>query len=384
MVKRQVAEEHVALADLGQGEPAAETLGDDVTMGEEDALGPPGGARGVHDRGDVAGPDRGGPRGPRRLVHARALVHHLIEGEETVPLGARPREDHHLLEVGQERERGQHLPELLLVGDEQQARLRVLEHVDDLLGDGVRRERVVHDPRGEAGEVAERRLEAVLREDRHRDALAPQRQDPAGERPGAPGDVGHRELRGLRPQEPHGHGLRLGLLTRAQDITHGDVRPVHRREEDGEPGVDLPGAELAGEEPPPDGVQQGEHHPARRLARGAGEVREDHVQEHGHRGQVLGPDAAEGLACLGEELRVRGSGRPADGQAGERGLWFHLEHGFPSRTARRRSTNHRSTLLATTRRARSLGGASHGPMAPTAPAPVVQARTTAAPAPRGA
>jgi hypothetical protein len=77
--ERQVRQEGVPLAEGGQREGPAQALGDEVVVGEGDALGRAGGARGVHDRRQVGRAHAGaarveparGRRAPRSTTSSR-------------------------------------------------------------------------------------------------------------------------------------------------------------------------------------------------------------------------------------------------------------------------------------------------------------------------
>jgi len=165
-----------------------------------------------------------------------------------------------VLELGEAGERRQHLRELLLVGDEEDARAGVLQHVDDLLGDGVGREREVDDAVGEAGEVAEGALEAVLGEDRdlHLGVAADEAEDAAGDGAGPPREVRDGEVVGVRAEDAHRDGLRVGLLAGAQELAEGVVRLAHDAQDEAEPRLDVRPLEERREVPAADAVEEGE------------------------------------------------------------------------------------------------------------------------------
>ena len=330
VVERQVAEEDVPLAHLRQREATAEPLRDQVLVGEDDGLGLAGGARGVHGGGHVGGLDPRGAGRPQRLVEARALTDHLVEREQPVLLGAGRVEGHHRLQVGQAGQRGEHLGDLLLVRGQQHLGPGVLQHVDHLLGHRVGREREVHEPVGEAGQIAQRRLEAVLREDGHPDLglVAEDGQQAAGDGAGPASHLGDGQLGGVRADGADGHHLGIGLLARGQQLTDREVGAADQRQQQPQPGIDLRRGQRLGEAAAADAVEERDEGAAGHRP---GELHVQPGQERGHQrlhlGQVARRHGVEGVAGGRLEGPIRDhGGRPARGQARERGLGGDLDH----------------------------------------------------------
>ncbi len=160
-------------------------------------------------------------------------------------------------------------------------------------------------------------------------SVAAQGEDAAGQRPGAAGDVGHGELGGL--------GARAGAWPRScgsvssrerSTSADGHVGAVERREQQREPGLELLGPELAGEEAAAGGVEEGEDGAARgRLAAGAGRGGRGRLPP----GRGPPPDRRAGgrpsaSRVCSEQLRRHRARAPPLGQPGLRALVFRLEH----------------------------------------------------------
>ena len=249
----------------------------------------------------------------RVVVEVRPLADHLVEGEQPVPLRRGGREDHHLAQLREGGQRRQHLRDLLLVRGEQHASAGVLQHVDHLLRQRVGGEREVHDAVGEAGEVAQRRLEAVLGEDRDlRVRLAVhQREHAARDGAGAPRQVGHGELAGLLPDDAEGHGARVRLLARAEHLAEGVVGRVDQREQQPQPGVDVGRRQQRREGAPADHVEQDGDRAARLGPRGSFQPSRNHLDERPELRESAGRAAARAPRV---RSNVSGSGISAAAQ----------------------------------------------------------------------
>ncbi len=143
-----------------------------AAVGEHGALGISGGPRGVDDHRRVLRRDLGEPLldamrigGPQRLPF---LLEILVEDHPGIPeapqaLGI---PDHHPLHPGL-RQDGKHLLQLLLVLEEEEARLGVVEDVEDLLGRGGRVDAAGGSAGGHDPQRGVEPLRPVLAQDRH-------------------------------------------------------------------------------------------------------------------------------------------------------------------------------------------------------------------------
>ncbi len=240
--ERQVAEQPVVLADLRQRQGAGEALEDDVAVVEADALRRPGRARGVHHGGEVTEADPVTARGERLGCSLTGTREQLVEGVH--PLGGSVVVEGH--DGGEPRRLvapAEHLLELLVVRDHDRVDLRVGEDVGDLGLSGSRRDHDVDDAVGEAREVAQRHLEAVLGQDRHPRSVRSggEGEQPARNQPDPPGDLvpGDRPFAagsGQAEQDPRAV-CRRALREQPREA---EVGSLDKLEDPAAPGVDRP------------------------------------------------------------------------------------------------------------------------------------------------
>ena len=237
-----------------------------------------------------------------------------------MPVGGGARDHDDLLQVGESGQGREDLVDLLLVGDHQDARPRVAEHVGHLLRGGVGRQREVDDAVREAGDVGERRLERVLGQDGDpRVALSGgEREQPSRDGAGPPRQVGHAELGGRRRPGPAWPPPGVGLLAGAEHVAEGVVGALDDGHEEPGPGVDVAGRHGLGEGAAPRGVEEGEEGAPRGLARlrggQAGVEAADELRDARDVGGSRGEERAPGLLDQGPV--GGGPGLPVRGEVG--------------------------------------------------------------------
>jgi len=158
------------LVDVREREAAAEPLRHQVQVVEDDPLGAPGRTGRVHHRGDVPAPYPAAVRHARRRRRRRRPGRRLFQ--ERSPCRSAAARETTTTSFRSEPATPEHLVDLLLVGDDEDARPGMAEHVGHLLRVELAGGKV-DDAIREAGDVGERRLERVLREDRDLGSLSP-------------------------------------------------------------------------------------------------------------------------------------------------------------------------------------------------------------------
>jgi hypothetical protein len=231
----QEAQEHVPFPELWERIGPAEPFRHRVQLGEHDPLRKTGGPRGVHDRRQVIDASLGGASLAEPVVHVAGLGNELVEGKKAVALGGHAVDDDDGPKGGKLLQSGQDFQELFLAGHHEHAGSAVAQDVLSLVAGRVGGDSDVDDPVGQATEVTERALEGVLSKQRHErglhaglrrihaGAVLEQREQSAGDAPGATGQLRHGHVASGGTEDAQSNVIWVRLLAREKKLGHGVV-----------------------------------------------------------------------------------------------------------------------------------------------------------------
>ena len=283
----QKTDERVLVSDLGQRQGAGEALEHQVAVRELDTLGYAGRPRGVHDGRQIVDAHRLGACEHQRGRDVHRARAQLIEAEHRLAGGAHRIDGHDSFEVGQRLAMRVHLGQLARVGYDHRARAGVAQHESHVVHGGIRRDHHVDQAGGQAREVDQRRLDAVLAEDGdggrpvrgiERQQCPGQELDPRG---GVTPGHGPRSAASRKLEE---HLRTVGLRALPEQRSNGEVRGLDRGQDSRGPCVHLGAIDALQHRGAADHVEAVPGQGTQRtigVGSGAGEVANATVQERG-------------------------------------------------------------------------------------------------------